>query len=113
MVRNGSGNLPEGIDRAQFGGQAGANTALPPQPAGEWTHHQQTGPSGDFTFHCGTHSAPEGSEVIAIRCSDPDGCSPSGNPPSPAKQLDFDCIGTFENIGKGNRHRRLISPIRQ
>ncbi|MHC4322629.1 MAG: hypothetical protein ACYST3_10180, partial [Planctomycetota bacterium] len=61
MIRNGSGNLPEGIDRAQFGGQAGAHTALPPQPAGEWTHHQQKGPSGDFTFHCGTSSAPEGS----------------------------------------------------
>ncbi len=100
-IRNSSGKLPEGIDRAQFGGQAGAHTALPPQPAGEWTHHQQKGPSGDFTFHCGTSSAPEGSEIIEIRCDDPDGCSPSGNPPSPVKQLDFDCIGTFKNIGKG------------
>ena len=41
MVRNGSGNLPEGIDRAQFGGQAGAKTAQQPQPSGEWTHNQQ------------------------------------------------------------------------
>ncbi len=74
MIRNGAGNLPEGIDRAQFGGQAGANTALPPQPAGEWTHHQQRGPSGRFTFHGGTASAPAGTEVDEIRCSDPGGC---------------------------------------
>jgi len=103
QIRNGAGNLPDGIDRATFGGQAGANTALPPQPKGEWTHHQQTGPSGDFTFHCGTASAPEGSEIIEIRCSDPGGCKPSGDPPSPVKQLDFDCIGTFKNLGKGSK----------
>jgi hypothetical protein len=101
MFRNGSSNVPEGIDRAQFGGQAGANTALPPQPKGEWTHHQQRGPSGRFTFHGGTASAPAGSEIDDIRCSDPGGCKPSGNPPSPAKQLDFDGIGTFKSIGKG------------
>lgn len=101
MVRNGAGNLPEGIDRAQFGGQAGANTGQQPQPKGEWTHHNQTGPSGDFTFHCGTASSPIGSEVVEIRCSDPGGCKPSGDPPSPVKQLDFDCIGTFKNIGTG------------
>jgi len=102
MIRNGAGNLPEGIDRAQFGGQAGANTALPPQPKGEWTHHQQRGPSKRFTFHGGTASAPAGTEIYEIRCSDPGGCKPSGNPPSPAKQLDFDGIGTFKNLGNGN-----------
>jgi hypothetical protein len=103
MVRNGAGNLPEGIDRAQFGGQAGANTGQPPQPKGEWTHHQQTGPSGRFTFHGGTASAPEGTEIVEIRCSDPGGCKPSGDPPSPAKQLDFDGVGTFKSIGKGSK----------
>ena len=101
MIRNGAGNLPEGIDRAQFGGQAGANTALPPQPKGEWTNNQQRGPSGAFTFHGGTASAPAGTEIDEIRCSDPGGCKPSGDPPSPAKQLDFDGIGTFKSIGKG------------
>jgi hypothetical protein len=90
-----------GTDRAQFGGQAGANTALPPQPAGEWTHHQQRGISGKFTFHGGTSSAPDGTEIIEIRCRDAGGCAP-GDPPSPAKQLDFDGIGTFKSIGKGN-----------
>lgn len=103
MVRNGAGNLPEGIDRAQFGGQAGASTAQPPQPKGEWTHRQQRGPSGGFTFHGGTASAPAGTEIDDIRCSDPGGCKPSGDPPSPAKQLDFDGIGTFKSIGKGGK----------
>lgn len=103
MIRNGAGNIPEGIDRAQFGGQAGASTAQPPQPEGEWTHHQQRGPSGSFTFHGGTASAPQGSEIVEIRCSDPEGCRPSGDPPSPAKQLDFGGIGTFKNIGKGSK----------
>ncbi|MHC4120899.1 MAG: DNRLRE domain-containing protein, partial [Planctomycetota bacterium] len=102
MVRNGTGNLSAGIDRATFGGQAGASTALPPQPYGEWTHHQQRGPSGRFTFHGGTASAPDGTEIDEIRCSDPEGCRPSGDPPSPVKQLDFDGIGTFKSIGHGN-----------
>jgi hypothetical protein len=87
-------------DRVRFGGQAGANTALPPQPKGEWTHSQQKGPHGNFTFHAGTASAPLGTEIIEIRCSDPGTCKPSGDPPSPAKQLDFDGIGTFKNFGK-------------
>ena len=103
MIRNGAGSVPEGIDRAQFGGQAGASTAQPPQPRGEWTHHQQRGPSGSFTFHGGTASAPAGTEIDAIRCTDPGGCKPSGDPPSPAKQLDFDGIGTFKAIGKGGK----------
>lgn len=102
MVRNGAGNLPAGLDRAQFGGQAGANTGQQPQPKGEWTHHQQRGPSGKFTFHGGTASAPAGTEIDEIRCSDPGGCKPSGDPPSPAKQLDFDGIGTFKSISKGS-----------
>jgi hypothetical protein len=93
---------PDG-DCATFGGQAGANTALPPQPKGEWTHTQQKGPHGSFTFHGGTASSPAGSEIIEIRCSDPGGCKPSGDPPSPAKQLDFDGVGTFKNFGTKDR----------
>jgi cysteine-rich repeat protein len=99
-------------NRATYGGQAGANTALPPQPKGEWTHTNHKGPAGHFTFHCGTASAPVGSEVIEIRCSDPEGCKPSGDPPSPAKQLDFDCIGTFRNLGHGRNEPvfDIVSP---
>jgi hypothetical protein len=82
------------------GGQVGANTGQQPQPKGEWTHRQRRGPAGKFTFHGGTASSPIGSEIDVIRCSDPGGCKPSGDPPSPVKQLDFDGIGTFKNIGK-------------
>jgi hypothetical protein len=110
MIRNGAGNLPEGVDRSQFGGQAGASTAEPPQPMGEWTHHQQRGPSGSFTFHGGTASAPAGTEIDEIRCSDPGGCKPSGDPPSPAKQLDFEGIGTFKSLGKGKNEGTFEIP---
>ena len=99
-IRNGAGNLPAGIDRYQFGGQVGARTAQQPLPSGEWQHHQQTGPSGDFAFHGGTSSAAEGTWIVDVRCSDPGFCFPAR--PAPAKQLDFDAIGTFSNMGKGN-----------
>ena len=88
-----------GENRYTAGGQTGANTALPPQPKGEWTHTNHSGPAGRFTFRGGTASAPEGTEIDEIRCSDPDTCTPSGNPPSPLRQLDFDGVGTFKNIG--------------
>ena len=85
-----------GRDRYQFGGQAGANTALPPQPKGEWTHHQQHGPSGSFVFHAGTASAPEGTEIDLIVCSDGGYCHPAR--PAHAKQIDFWGVGTFKNM---------------
>lgn len=80
----------------QFGGQAGANTAKQPQPKGEWTHHQQKGPDGSFIFHAGTASAPMGTEIAMIECSDPGNCLPAR--PAPAKQIDFNGVGTFKNI---------------
>ena len=89
-----------GKNSYRAGGQVGANTGQQPQPKGEWTHRQRKGPAGKFTFHGGTASAPRGSEIDVIRCSDPGGCKPSGDPPSPVKQLDFDGIGNFKNIGK-------------
>jgi hypothetical protein len=90
------GHDNEDRDRYQFGGQAGANTALQPQPKGEWTHHQQRGPSGSFVFHAGTASAPEGTEIDLIQCSDPGWCSPARE--APAKQIDFYGVGTFKNM---------------
>ena len=78
-------------------------------PSGEWTHTNHRGPAGKFTFHGGTSSAPEGTEIDEIRCSDPGGCSPSGNPPSPVKQLDFDGIGTFKNIGKNGSEPDFVA----
>jgi len=83
-------------DRYTFGGQAGANTALPEQPKGEWTHHQQRGPSGSFVFHAGTASAPEYTEIDRIECSDPGFCDPARH--APAHQIDFWGVGTFKNM---------------
>jgi len=79
-----------------FGGQVGASTALPPQPKGEWTHHQKKGPYGSFVFHAGTASAPEGTEISMIICSDPGFCNPAR--PAPAKQIDFEGVGSFKNM---------------
>jgi len=83
-------------DRYTFGGQAGANTALPPQPAGEWEHNNHQGPSGSFAFHGGTHSAPDGTEISLIECSDAGFCDPARH--APAKQIDFWGVGQFHNL---------------
>ncbi len=83
-------------NRYQFGGQAGAPTASQPQPYGEWTHHQQSGPDGSFVFHAGTASAPAGTEIDLVVCSDPGFCDPARR--APAKQIDFEGVGTFKNI---------------
>ncbi len=84
-----------------MGGQAGAPTAYQPQPCGEWTHHQKKGPDGSFIFHGGTASAPQGTYISKIVCSDPGPCTPSGNPPSPVKDVDFDGVGSFKNLKLG------------
>ena len=80
----------------RFGGQAGAPIASPPQPWGNWTHTQLSGAAGSFTFHAGTPSAPEGTEIDWIECSDPGWCEQAR--PAPAKQLDFGGVGTFKNM---------------
>ena len=52
--KTGRNNNESSINRYQFGGQAGANTGQQPQPKGDWTHHQQTGPAaGSFAFFQG------------------------------------------------------------
>ena len=89
-------------DRYTFGGQAGANTALPPQPAGEWEHNNHSGPSGSFAFHGGTHSAPDGTEIILIECMDEGFCNPARHAPN--KQIDFYGVGIFHNL-------RNVSPL--
>lgn len=87
------------LDRYQFGGQIGAPTVSQPQPYGEWTHHQQKGPMGMFTFHAGTASALEGTEIDIVTCSDPGFCDPAME--APAKQIDFEGVGTFKNVRRG------------
>jgi hypothetical protein len=86
----------EGLNRYTFGGQAGAPTASQPQPWGNWTHSQRGGPDGSFTFHAGTASAPPGTEIDFVQCSDPGWCVQAR--PAPAKQIDFEGIGTFKNL---------------
>jgi hypothetical protein len=95
----GSGTCPMpggGIDRYTFGGQAGAPTATQPQPFGEWTHHQKSGPDGMFVFHAGTASAPMDTEIDFVECSDPGWCKQAR--PAPAKQIDFYGVGSFRNV---------------
>lgn len=87
-----------GTNNYSFGGQAGAPTASQPQPYGEWVHHQKRGPDGSFVFHAGTASAPEGTEIDLVECSDSGWCVQAR--PAPAKQIDFEGIGTFKNIRK-------------
>ena len=48
--KNAKTNDPTPDDVYTFGGQAGANTALQPQPAGEWEHNNHDGPDGDFAL---------------------------------------------------------------
>jgi len=90
-AQDGDGN---NVNRYQFGGQIGAPTTEP--AFGEWTHHQQKGPDGKFTFHAGTASAPDGTLIMTVLCSDPGFCNPAR--PSAFQQLDADGIGTFKNI---------------
>jgi hypothetical protein len=89
--------FPDGSFNAYtFGGQAGAPLASEPQPWGNWTHTQKAGVAGSFTFHGGTPSAPEGTEIDWIECSDPGWCVQARE--APAKQLDFGGVGTFKNM---------------
>jgi hypothetical protein len=86
------------LDRYTFGGQVGAPTASQPQPSGEWTHHQQRGPDGNFVFHAGTASAPAETRIAIVTCSDPGFCNPARE--APAKQIDYAGVGSFKNIRK-------------
>lgn len=89
-----------GLNKYTWGGQAGAPTAAQPQPFGEWTHRQHSGPAGKWTFHAGTSSAPDGTEIDTITCCDPGYCQPAR--PAPAHQITFQGIGTFKNTGHDN-----------
>lgn len=101
------GSMEDGVcgegntaNRYTFGGQAGAPTGAQPQPSGEWTHRQHHGPAGRFTFHGGTSSAIEGTEIDFIECGDPGFCNPAR--PAPTKQIRFEGVGYFTNIANNN-----------
>jgi len=84
----------QGVDGATFGGQAGA----PGSPYGEWTHVNHSGPSGKWTFHAGTHSAPNPQTYVnVVACSDEPACDHAAAN-GLNKQIDFAGVGTFKNV---------------
>jgi hypothetical protein len=91
-------------NRYHGSGQAGA----PGSAFGEWTHHQKNGPDGKFIFHAGTASAPEETHIQVVQCSDPGFCEPAR--PAPAKQIDFEGVGTFKNIQQAPPALQDIEP---
>ena len=82
-----------------FGGQVGAPTANPALggPFGEHTHHQVSGPAGDFVFHAGTHSSLKTTRITATRCEDPGACRQAEANAS-FKQIDFEGTGSFRTL---------------
>jgi len=92
----GGGNSEFEGDEYTFGGQAGANSALEPEPEGEWEHNQHDGPDGSFAFHGGGHNPPDGTHIDRIECSDPGYCDPARK--APAHQLDFWGVGQFDSV---------------
>lgn len=88
-------NLPQGQKKFYtVGGQVGAPRANDPS-FGEWTHTQHAGFEGSFTFHAGTNSAPEGTEISSIACDDPGWCVQARC--APFKQIFWEGIGSFKN----------------
>lgn len=92
-------------NRYTFGGQVGAPSASQPQPWGEWTHHQQKGPSGDFVFRAGTASAPKVTKISEVNCADPGWCVQAR--PAPFKQLEWKGIGSFRSV-KGSLSSAIV-----
>ena len=77
------------------GGQIGAPSGGIPR--GHWTHQQHGGPVGSFTFHSGTTSAPDGTEISTIECADPGWCVQARC--APFKQIFWTGIGNFAKQG--------------
>ncbi len=101
QVPVGKSNKTKSVTTAGYewtmGGQAGANTALQPQPKGEWEHNNHVGPEGlQFAFHGGTSSGGPGTEIDQIICTDEGWCKQAR--PAPNKQIDFVGIGEFSNF---------------
>lgn len=82
-----------------FGGQVGAPTANPALggPFGEHTHHNVSGPAGDFVFHAGTHSSLKTTRITATACKDPGACR-QAEANAGFKQIDFEGTGSFRAL---------------
>jgi len=77
------------------GGQIGAPSVEPPR--GHWAHTQHGGDEGNFTFHSGTSSAPDGTEISTIECADPGWCVQARC--APYKQIFWTGVGNFAKQG--------------
>jgi len=93
------------------GGQINAPSGNQP-PSGHWEHTQHGGAEGNFSFHAGTSSAPDGTQISTVECNDPGWCVQARC--APFKQLFWTGIGNFANqhfgavfpgcnVVKGNR----------
>ncbi|HSQ79862.1 MAG TPA: hypothetical protein VLU54_01780, partial [Casimicrobiaceae bacterium] len=82
-----------------FGGQVGAPSGDPALggPFGEHTHHNVSGPAGDFVFRAGTHSAPKTTRITATACKDPGACR-QAEANAGFKQIDFEGTGSFRTL---------------
>ena len=91
--------MPGGENCYTFGGQVGAPTANPALggPFGEHTHHNVSGPAGDFVFHAGTHSAPKNTRIDATACKDEGACRQAAANAG-FKQIDFEGTGSFRML---------------
>jgi hypothetical protein len=76
------------------GGQVGAPQANDPS-YGEFSHTQHAGAAGSFTFHAGTHSGPDGTEISSIECGDEGWCTQARC--APFKQIWYKGVGNFRN----------------
>jgi hypothetical protein len=81
------------------GGQIGASQAGclpgPDNQFGEWEHsHHQNGEL-KFSFHAGSHSAPDDAYIHCIACSDPKWCTQARC--APFKQIFWEGTGVFKN----------------
>jgi len=76
------------------GGQINAPSGNQP-PSGHWEHTQHGGAEGNFSFHAGTSSAPDGTQISTVECNDPGWCVQARC--APFKQLFWTGIGNFAN----------------
>jgi hypothetical protein len=76
------------------GGQINAPSGNTP-PSGHWVHAQHGGAEGNFSFHAGTSSAPDGTEISTVECADPGWCVQARC--AGFKQLFWTGIGNFAN----------------
>jgi hypothetical protein len=60
---------------------------------GRLTHHNKSGPFGDFEFKAGD-SAPKGADITDVVCKDPGSCS-QASANAQFKQIDFEGLGAF------------------